>query len=451
MAVSTRRQIFAGDYQIGRQGPLVLQACVGSCVALSLYCPKTRIGGLLHVLLAQPGRSGPMDHPFKYASTGVPLFIDALVEAGADLESLEAVVAGGALVAPLQDIDLAYDVGGRTMETIKQCLSDRNINILSSETGGFFSCCLDLDLATGKATIEPIGDNRRVEGPQPDALDAQAIEHTIAQLVPIPQVILKIMRLIDDDNQGIDLIADELRTDQVLTAQTIKLANSAMFAKSKTIETLDHALLYLGRSHLVNLILSAAVKGFFNQSARGYSLCKGGLYHHALGCAQFAQVLATKTGKADPYKAYTCGLLHDIGKVVLDQYLAASYALFYREVIANDATALMAEQKLVGIDHTEVGRILAEQWQLPPSLKETIRHHHFPQRAVEHKPLVVIVYLADLLLSRFHAGIEIERIDTTTLVRSLAHLDLTAEDINSLVELIPNGIFNLEIEASEAA
>ena len=451
MALSTRRPIFAGDYQVGRQGPVVLQACVGSCVALSLYCPKTRIGGVLHVLLAEPSMGGPMDHPFKYASTGVPRFIDILLETGAELESLEAVVAGGALVAPLQDIDLAYDIGGRTVEIVKRCLSDRDINIVKSETGGFFSCCLNLDLATAETSIEPLGDSQRMQRAHARQLDTNAIRKTIAQLVPIPQVILKIMRLVDDDDQGIDVIADEIRTDQVLTAQTIKLANSAMFAKTQTIETLDHALLYLGRNHLINLILSAAVKGFFNQSVRGYSLCKGGLYHHALGCAQFAQVLAAKTGKADPHKAYTCGLMHDIGKVVLDQYMAESYALFYREVIANDATALTVEKKLMGIDHTEAGRILAEQWQLPPSLLETISHHHAPQKADDHSALVMIVYLADLLLSRFHTGIELERIDTKTLVRNLNHLDLTAEDISTLVDWMPDAVFNIEIESSKAA
>jgi putative nucleotidyltransferase with HDIG domain len=220
-----------------------------------------------------------------------------------------------------------------------------------------------------------------------------------------------------------------------------------MFTKKKNIESLDHALVFLGQDQLIKLIISAAVQSFFEQSSMGYSLCKGGLYHHAVGCAQVAEALAKKTQKVSPQKAYTAGLLHDIGKVVLDQYVAPAYPLFYRQAMEGHENVLDIEKRLFGIDHTQVGQMLAEQWSFPESLVHTVRYHHFPDRKSPHILLTIVVYLADLLLSRFQIGIEIERLDTRTLSAHMAQLDLETDRFADLVDLIPNTIFKGAVEA----
>ena len=88
----------------------------------------------------------------------------------------------------------------------------------------------------------------------------------------------------------------------------------------------------LGQNLLAKLVMSVAVKSFIDQCSTGYSLCKGGLFHHAVGTAVVAEHLAHSTRKVKPFTAYTAGLLHDIGKVVMDQYVASAYPLFYRGV-----------------------------------------------------------------------------------------------------------------------
>ena len=123
-----------------------------------------------------------------------------------------------------------------------------------------------------------------------------------------------------------------MRKDQTLSARTIKLCNSTYFGKRNKIESMDHALVYLGQKLLLKFVISAAIGVFFNQTGMGYSLCKGGLYHHAIGTANIAEKIAEVTGKADPSLAYAGGLLHDIGKVVWDQYIQDALPLFYREV-----------------------------------------------------------------------------------------------------------------------
>jgi len=451
MAAMQRHHVAAGTFIVCEREPLLLQAYLGTCVGLALYCKKTGIGGIIHLLLPEPVSRASVNQPEKYASTGVPPFMESLLAKGAQQEALIASLAGGALVGPISELDLYLDIGGRTADVVRTLLMARDIELVQSETGGFFTCCLSLNMATGRCNIEPAGHHHVTEQADIKVPSTGEIKSAMDHLQPIPQVALKGLRLINEGGYAIDQIADEIRKDQVITARMLSLANSAMFAKRSPIETLDHALVYLGQDQLVKLILTAAVHSFFHQSTTGYSLCKGGLYHHSIGCAQVAEALAVKTKKVDRRIAYTAGLLHDIGKVVLDQYVAPAYPLFYRQAMEKNENVIATEKRLLGIDHTEVGHLLAKQWLFPESLIHVIRHHHQPDIEDKNKPLAVIVYLADLLLSRFHIGFELERLDTLALADLLGYIDLTIDQFGDLVDLIPDTVFRSIAETSSAA
>jgi putative nucleotidyltransferase with HDIG domain len=450
MPVTLRHHVAAGSLTISERKPLFLQAYLGTCVGVAVYCRKSGIGGMIHLLLPEPVSLTTVKQPEKYASTGVPLLIAALLEKGAQADALVATMAGGALVGPLSEQDLALDIGGRTADTVREYLAGREIEVIRSETGGFFTCCLSLDMATGQCTIEPAGIGK-LNAPADIKLPTPAeIKASMDHLLPIPQVALKVLRMIEDQGHAIQKIAEEIRKDQVISARAIQLANSAMFAKRHAIESLDQALIYLGTDQVVKLVISAAVQGYFDQSSSGYSLCKGGLYHHALGCAMVAEALAIKTGKVEPRKAYTAGLLHDIGKVVLDQYVAPAYPLFYRQAMEKNENLLTIERRLLGIDHAEAGRMLAQQWSFPESLAHAIRYHHHPGKEGPFKPLAILVYLADLLLSRFNVGFELERIDTSALAAYLESIDLNLDDFDHLVDLIPDVVLKSMSESAAA-
>jgi putative nucleotidyltransferase with HDIG domain len=193
----------------------------------------------------------------------------------------------------------------------------------------------------------------------------------------------------------------------------------------------------LGQHLLLKFVISASLNGFFNQTGQGYSLCKGGLYHHAIGTAVIAEKLADLTGQAEPSLAYTAGLLHDIGKVVLDQFINSGVSLFYRELNEEGKNFSEIEKQVLGTDHTEVGVDLALKWSFPESLVETIRFHHVPENAAQHKALVHIVYLADLLMSRFHTGLELERLNTDALGTRMEAIGLSISEFPKLVDHIP--------------
>jgi putative nucleotidyltransferase with HDIG domain len=410
-----RQYVAAGTFTVETQKPLILYAGLGTCVGVALYDSHARIGGLMHILLPFPPGINSTYQLEIYAETGFPLFVKALLDQGARLENIEACVAGGALMGPVSRQDISLDIGGTTSDVVRTLLGQYGIKIKKSEIGGFFRCTLTLNMESFKAEIIPAQEmptTSSVKFQRPSAMD---IKTAVEKLQPIPQVALKIMRLLNDSDYNIPTIVGEIRQDQVIVAKILKLCNSAMFAGKPQISSLDDAIFRLGQGLLLRTIVSASVSSFYQQFDAGYSLCKGGLYHHAVGTALVAQTIASATGKALPLVAYTAGLLHDIGMVVLDQYVAAGSPLFYRAMGEENADMLAVEKELLGINHCEVGKELAALWSFPSSIADAIYYHHFPEETEGDAALPTTIYLADLIMSRFHSGFELEWLDTDKL------------------------------------
>lgn len=436
------QHISAGSFHVGSAQPLLLEAYLGTCVGVALFDPEARVGGLAHFLLPEPVSASAAWQPEKYAASGMPVFLEALYKAGAQPASLRATLAGGALVGPVDDTDLNLDIGGRTAETAERILRAEGIRIDRAETGGFFSCCLSMDLQDGACRIEPSGVDAMTTDRPALLPSAGELERAFDRLQPVPQAALKIMRLVDQEEYDTRALSAEVRRDQVLSARTLHLANSVMFATRSRIESIDHALMFLGINLFMKFVVTAAVEAFYAQSESGYSLVRGGLYHHATGTGLVAEHLARLTDLVKPGQAYTAGLLHDIGKVVLDQFVAGAAPLFYRRLIeekTGDFTR--AEQAVFGTTHPETGHRLAQRWTFPDSLAESIRCHHCPENARTHAELSHVVFLANLIMSRFHSGLEIEGQEAGALAPRLRALGLSPERLPAIIDAIPLAVF----------
>ncbi len=438
MAYQKIEHITAGQFRVGKAGTEIFQAYLATCLGVTLYDRATKIGGLIHILLPEPPGFSAPESPEKYASTGIPLLIKALVKLGAYPENLRACIAGGALVGPVSRQDVGLDIGGRSADIALSILDSAGIKVIKSETGGFFTCTLELNMATGETAIHPAwmeickSENTFV------APSMEDIFKTIDTLKPIPQAALKILRMFQSSQCHITDITKELARDQVLSGQTLKLCNSAFFSGSMKVDTLNDAVLLLGEEILIKSIITAAVHNYYNQiGSSGYSLCRGGLFFHAVGVAALAEKIAEKTGLCPSKSAYTAGLLHDIGKVILDQYIADSAPLFFKKLAQEKESLLSSEKKVFGINHCEAGAILAKKWHFSENITDAIQHHHLPETAKENQSLVFIIYLADLILEKFNAGFDLEKMQTQSLESALDHLGLNMSDLPALVDLIP--------------
>lgn len=434
--------VSAGRYVISRKKQAVLEAILGTCIGVTLCDRLANVGGLIHLILPEPADLTKPWQPEKYATTGLPIFIKALREAGASRGRMQACIAGGALIDPVCEADFGLDIGGRILEIVEKILHMEGISVVNAETGGFFTCRLSLNLQTWETYIEPtnpvpaLSDKIKFKCPGPDVL-AKAIE----RVQPIPQIALRIIRMINEPGHGLREIAEKVRTDQVLSARVLRLCNSAFIGLRKKVDSIDQALIMLGEKQVLRMAVSISIENFFSDSGRGYSLCKGGLYYHALGAAIIAEMLANFTGKVSPSIAYTAGLLHDIGKVVLDQYMAPAFPFFYRRTHSDGVALTDVEHEVLGLDHTEAGRKLAERWSLTQNLIDTIGNHHKPVLEGTGSILTHLVYFTDLIMSRFMVGQELERLDTNGLTLRMQTAGINPEQISGIIDHIPLELF----------
>lgn len=434
----TSLYVGAGDYQIVTGGKKInLTALLTTCTGVALYDRIAGVGGLCHILLPDSPGHDYSWAPKVYATSCLNLLLADLLKAGGKISRMEAVVAGGCLPFPCSRQDINLDIGGRTRECVNRFLACNNIPIAHSKTGGCFGMALNFDTSSWQATIKPINKDRgRTEKP-PAAPDFSQIKKDIAHLRPIPQVALKILRLMADEDYQLSEIAGELSLDQVLSAKVISFCNSPFIGFPAKIDSIERAVLLLGESHLLEIILTTSLKDFYNQKEGSYSLIRGGLFRHSLVVASLIKIISNYNKKINKQAAYTAGLLHDIGKVVLDQYVSENISLFYDQDEGLASSLINREKELFGTDHHEMGHELAVVWGFPENIKEAISLHHEPARA-EHEPeLVHAVYLADILATGFLAETNIRVPDDNWFKESINRLGLDLPDIEQIISRVP--------------
>jgi putative nucleotidyltransferase with HDIG domain len=418
----------------------VLEAILGSCVGITLVDHESELGGLIHLLLSEPVGGTAGLRPEIYASTGLPLFIEAMEAKGAKKERLIASMAGGALVGRVSELDISLDVGGRTTDRAREILENERIPVERAETGGYVGYSLELDLSRLEVSIQPALPRAKINAKGLTAIPEQELRQSIGQVRPIPQIALKIIRIISGGEYDVADVSREVRRDQVIGARVLHLCNSPAMGLRTRVDSIDRALILLGEQTMLQIVVSAACEDYFVQSEQGYSLCRGGLYRHAVGTAITAEKLARLTRAASPDLAYTAGLLHDIGKVALDRYLSRALPFFYQRIEEEGKDLVAVERELLGRSHPEVGLMLAENWALPEPIREVIRYHHRPELADQHPALTNLVYVADLLMSRFQTGHEVEFQWAGGLPRALTRLGLGPNRLPELVELLPRSL-----------
>lgn len=225
--------------------------------------------------------------------------------------------------------------------------------------------------------------------------ELQKIVKSVPMLSPSASQLLQVSSQADHDL--VDII-DLVRTDAKLTARVLKIVNSAAFALVNTVTSIDRAISYLGERIIVGIAVGDSAGKLFGKELSGYEAAGGDLWKHDLRTAIASREVVSQSGvDISPELAFTAGLLHDIGKALISDYLQGSVVDAVEMISTEEGLDYLdAEEKLVGFDHTRAGYELAKAWQLPDELAEVILYHHDPAKASEEfKPLVYAVHLGD--------------------------------------------------------
>jgi putative nucleotidyltransferase with HDIG domain len=229
---------------------------------------------------------------------------------------------------------------------------------------------------------------------------SQKIKHiteSIISLPTLPTVVSKMIELVDNPKTSAASLARLISTDQALTARILKLANSAYYGFPREISTVNMAIIVLGFNTVKEMGLSLSVFEIFKGTSEHAAFDTGRFWQHSIGCGSATRMLARRLKYRSAGEAFVAGLLHDIGKVVLSQYMRDEFIAVVELEAQGAKTLDEAENDVFGVSHAEVGMWLAEKWNLPRIIAESIGFHHAPWEGKLDPVLTAIVSVSNHL------------------------------------------------------
>ena len=227
---------------------------------------------------------------------------------------------------------------------------------------------------------------------------AAEIVKTIEQIPPLSQSAARLLTLLCQGNHTVNDMVKILEMDPALTLRMLRTVNSPAYGLRSRIDSLNMAVTYLGENMVMSIAVESGTGGLYRSSLKSYSARNEELWAHSLCTAIGAREIARLSKTINPASAYTAGLLHDIGKPVIDQWLAGSTAKMIEQAHENNEDFHALERKKIQTDHAETGGLLLAKWGLPENLRQAVAFHHCPSKAPEKdRPLTFSVHLGDIL------------------------------------------------------
>ena len=217
----------------------------------------------------------------------------------------------------------------------------------------------------------------------------------------------KVLKLLDDPDSSAGQVEKLLKQDPSLTANLLKLSNSAYFGIPSKVGSVRHAIAMLGWKRLSKLVMTACVSAITDRKIPGYDLQPGVLWRHSVAVSVTAEGLMRELKIAESDEIFTAALLHDLGKLILGEFVEMEIDEIQR-VAARGIPFQLAEQEVLGTDHAEVGALVLENWSFPTELVSAVRWHHDPDSAPETNSMTDIVHVANVLCLMIGIGIGVE-------------------------------------------
>jgi len=262
----------------------------------------------------------------------------------------------------------------------------------------------------------------------------------VRTLPSISPAALKLVGLLAEANAGNEDVVATLRQDTVLTAKLLRACNSPALGLKEPVASVDQAVLLLGYDQMHRTATALAMSGAMSVRLPGYD-AQVGLWRHSLFAAAAAEAIINHGADlTDAATAYTAGLLHDIGKLIVCQFLTEELRATLHRLVVEGFTTDEAERKLFGTDHAEAGSCLLYLWRLPAQIIEAVANHHQP--ALDpHPRFSAVAHVANCIAHLAEGGAGSETYALPADAHVLAGLDLDAEKFANLtneVRAVPN-------------
>ncbi|MDR3011808.1 MAG: HDOD domain-containing protein [Chitinispirillales bacterium] len=227
----------------------------------------------------------------------------------------------------------------------------------------------------------------------------------VLNLPTLPTVVSKMLHMVDSQRSSAQTLARLISTDQALTAKLLKLANSAYYGYAREISTVNMAVVVLGFNTVKELVLGLTVFDVFKGSSHdpaGFDAVK--FWEHSAACGVAARMLSKNNASRYTGEAFVAGLLHDMGKMILNQYFEADLHETIKLARSGERSLESIELEILGVTHGQIGAWLAEKWNLPSIISDAIKHHHDPWNSKANPSFVALVTVADMLCHQTRIG-----------------------------------------------
>jgi putative nucleotidyltransferase with HDIG domain len=262
----------------------------------------------------------------------------------------------------------------------------------------------------------------------------------VKDIPSLPQFVIETLKKLDDPKSSASDVGDILSKDEGLVLRVLKLANSAYYGLSRRITSISEAIALLGFKTVKSIVMAASVYKFMDGAFTGYSLDRGELWRHAQVVASTSHYLSEKLKAGDPEEAFVGGLMHDIGKIVLNDYVRFGYSIILRLVEEDGVSFCDAEQQVLGFDHAHVGALIMEQWNLPEAYSYITHYHHspwkLPPEGAEFQKALDIVHVCNIMCLMLGIGMGADGMQYTISTDSLDRLGITDRTEQIMAEFV---------------
>lgn len=262
------------------------------------------------------------------------------------------------------------------------------------------------------------------------------IEEQLQGMPMLSEVAHKLLTLVGDEDHSVKEVAALIEQDVYLAARLLRIANSAAFSRGQKIESIQRAVIHLGETLVVSIAVGASTGELLTKPLVGYEGPEGALWKHCLQVAFAARALAIMHGKVEPDRAYTAGLLMDMGMAVMSDHIAKYSDAIIKKIDEAETGMDFAnyEREMIGVNHAEVGAELAQRWNLPDELVAGIRFHHAPSTGpAEHRPMLYTLHIADMVTRMAGFGVGSESLSYSLDKGYREYFKIDSKDLSKLM------------------
>ncbi|OPY85218.1 MAG: hypothetical protein A4E71_02245 [Smithella sp. PtaU1.Bin162] len=264
---------------------------------------------------------------------------------------------------------------------------------------------------------------------------------SINTIPAFPETGNKVAQLLRKPDYSVNEVANVIKYDPSITANILKMANSAYFGPRHKITNINDAVVYLGQQNLLRAIQTAGVSKYYKKGASGYFDRVTDLWEHSVAVALMSQIISRKITGQEDTTLYTAALLHDVGKIIMGEFVRDSLTKIAELVSSKNISFLEAEEIILGINHADLGGKIATYWKFPAEIRDAISFHHRPDLLEkEEKTMPWIVYIADQFCLMLGVGGGVDGLSYRAVSEVLPKFNLRMKDLEMSMVLLSDDL-----------